>query len=139
MKNFIIPAKQNQTIQKNMCNNAPVRQTASAVITNSAFTGSCTENPFWYQQFDLRQTRTLRGGQPIIDNDAADNGCQNVTTMKALSYQDDISAVPFDHFKDYKVLVFDLTSMQNATENRSICTTSCRTTGTKFYFSPRTR
>ena len=41
--------------------------------TNSAYNGSYTESPFWYQQFDLRAMRILRGGQPIVDFDAADN------------------------------------------------------------------
>ena len=60
-------------IQENIFNNAPIRRVAIAMITNSAFTGSFTENPFWYQQFDLRQIRVLRGGQSIVDFDTADN------------------------------------------------------------------
>ena len=36
--------------------------------------------------------------------------------MKALNSQGDIS-IPFDNFKDHHLLVFDLTSMQDATEN----------------------
>ena len=72
-KTFIIPARQNQFIQENVFNNAPVRRIAIAMNTNSAFTGSYTENPFWYQQFELRQIRKLRGGQPIVDFDATEN------------------------------------------------------------------
>ena len=64
-KIFIILARQNQFIREDIFNNAPIRRVAIAMITNSAFTGSFTENPFWYQQFDLRQIRILRGGQPI--------------------------------------------------------------------------
>ena len=116
-KTFIIPARQNQFIQENFFNNAPVRRIAIAMNTNSAFTGSYTENPFWYQQFELRQTRILRGGQPIVDFDAADNCRLYVTTMKAMNFQDDIPSIPIDNFKDHYVLVFDLTSMQDATEN----------------------
>ena len=85
--------------------------------TNSAFTGSNTENPFWYEQFDLRENRILRGGQPIVDFDAADNCRLFVTTMKAMNFQDDIPSIPIDNFKDHYVLVFDLTSLQDATEN----------------------
>ena len=59
-KTFIIPARQNQFIQENIFNNAQVRRIAIAMNTNSAFTGSYTENPFWYQQFDLRQIRILK-------------------------------------------------------------------------------
>ena len=46
-KTFIILARQNQFIQENLFNNAPVRRIAIAMNTNSAFTGSFTENPFW--------------------------------------------------------------------------------------------
>ena len=37
--------------------------------------------------------------------------------MKALNFQDDFLSTPIDNFKDQYVLVFDMTSMQNATEN----------------------
>ena len=47
-KTCIIPAKQNQFIQENFFNNAPVRRIAIEMNTNSAFTGSFNENPFWY-------------------------------------------------------------------------------------------
>ena len=36
---------------------------------------------------------------------------------KALNFQDDIPSIPIDNFKDYYVLVSDLTSSQAATEN----------------------
>ena len=85
--------------------------------TNSAFTGSYTENPFWYQQFDFRQIRILRGGQPIVDFDAADNCRLYVTTKKAMNFQDDNPSIPIDNLKDHYVLVLDLKPMQDATEN----------------------
>ena len=116
-KTFIIPARQNQFIQENIINNAPIRRVAIAMNTNFAFTGSFTENPFWYQQCYLWQVRMLRGGQPIVDFDTADNCRLYVTTMKAMNFQDDIPSIPIDDFKDHYVLVFDLTSMQDATEN----------------------
>ena len=37
--------------------------------------------------------------------------------MKALKFQDDIPCIPIDNFQDHYVLVFDLTSMQDATEH----------------------
>ena len=116
-KTFIIPTRQNQFIQENIFNIAPVRRLAIAMNTNSAFTGSYTKNPFWYEQFELRKIRILRGGQPIVDFDAADNFCLYVTTTKAMNFQHGILSIPIDNFKDHCVLVFDLTSMQDATEN----------------------
>ena len=64
-KTFIIPARQNQFIQENISNNASIRRVAIAINTNSAFTGSFTKNPFWYQQFDLRQFKILRGDSQL--------------------------------------------------------------------------
>ena len=37
--------------------------------------------------------------------------------MKARNFQDDNPSIPVDTFKDHYVLVFDLTSMQDATEH----------------------
>ena len=37
--------------------------------------------------------------------------------MKAMNFQDDIPSLPVDNFKDHYVLVFDLTLMQDATED----------------------
>ena len=37
--------------------------------------------------------------------------------MKAMNFQDDLLSTPIDDFKDHFVLVFDLASMQDATEN----------------------
>ena len=34
-----------------------------------------------------------------------------------MNFEDDIPSIPIDNFKDHYVLVFDLTSMQDATEN----------------------
>ena len=85
--------------------------------TNSAFTGSYTENPFWYHQIQVREIGKLRRGQPIVNFVAADNCRLYVTTMKAMNFQGDIPPIPIDNFKDHYVLVFDLTSIQDATGN----------------------
>ena len=98
-KTFIIPGKQNQFIQENFFNNAPVRRIAIAMKTNSAFVEPYTQNPFWLKQFDLREIKILRGGQQLVDFDAADNCRLYVTTMKALNFQGNIPSIPFDNSK----------------------------------------
>ena len=112
-KAFMIPARQNQF----NFNKAPVRRIASAKNKNSAFTGSYTGNSIWYQRFDLRQIKIHRGGQLIVFFDAADNCRLDLTTMKAMNFQDDILSIPTDNFTDFYVLVFDSTLMQDHTEN----------------------
>ena len=64
-KTIIIPARKSQFIQENIFNNAAIRRIAIALNTNSAFTGTFIENPFWRQQFDLRQIRILRGDSQL--------------------------------------------------------------------------
>ena len=85
--------------------------------SNAAFTGSFADNPIWYQQFNIRNIRILRGGQPIVHHDTTDNCHLYVATMKAMKFQDDIPSIPVDIFKNHYVLVFDLISMQDATEH----------------------
>ena len=116
-KTVIIPATQNQFIQENILNNAPVRRIAIAMNTNSAVTGSYSEKSLRYQQVDLRQNRLLRRGQPIVDFGAADNCRLYVTTKNAMIFQHDIPSISNDNFEDHYVLAFDLTSQQDATEN----------------------
>ena len=58
-KTYIIPARQNQFIHEKIFNNAPIRRIAIAMNTNSASTGSFAQNPFWYQQLNLRDIRIL--------------------------------------------------------------------------------
>ena len=99
-KTYIFPARENQFNQGNIFNNAPLRRTAIAMNSNSAFTGSVAENPFWYQQFNLRDIRTLRARQPFVHLDTTDNCRLYVTTMKAMNFQDDIPSFPVDNFKD---------------------------------------
>ena len=90
---------------------------AISIITNSAFTRSYSENLFWNQQFDHREVRNLRCGQPIVVFVAADNSRPYVTIMEAMKSQGHIPSIPYDNFKDHYVLLFDLTSIQDATEN----------------------
>ena len=115
-KTLIIPAKQNYFNRENIFNNAPVSWIAIAMNANSAFIGSYTGNLFWYQQFDLRQIRILRRGQPIVDVDAVDKSRFYIMTMKAMNFQDYFPLRSIDTFKEHSVLLFDWTSMQDATE-----------------------
>ena len=81
-KTYIIPARQNQFIQGNIFNNAPIRRKAFAMTSNSALSGSFAENPIWYQQFNPRDIRMLTGGQPIIHHITTGNCRLYVTLIK---------------------------------------------------------
>ena len=99
-KTFIISARQNQFIQKYIFNNAPTCRIDIAMNSNSAFTVSFAGNPFWYQQFNLRDIRILREGEPFVQHDTTHNCRLYVTAMKAKNFQDVIPSILFDNFKD---------------------------------------
>ena len=71
---------------------------------------------------------------------AAEKSRLSVTTMKAMNLQDDMPSFPIDNFKEHHVLVPDLTSMQDATQNFSLSRTKQRTleARAKLYFFSRT-
>ena len=116
-RTFIIPSGQNQFIQENVFKNAPIRRIAIAMNTNSAFTGHFQQNPFHYQKFGLRGLRTVRGGRAIVSVDTTNDYTAFVTTMKAMNFNEKIPALPNNLFQNHYVLVFDLTSLQDAGEN----------------------
>ena len=116
-KIYIIPALQKQFMQENIFDNSPIGRITIAMNSNFAFTGSFAENPFWYQHFYLRYIRLLRAGQPIAHHDMTHYFSLYVTIMKAMNCQDGFPSIPVDNFKDHYVLVFDLTSMKDATEH----------------------
>ena len=116
-RTLIIPSGQNQYIQENVFNNAPIRQVAIAMKSNSAFTGNFQENSFHYRKFGLRELRIVRGGRAVVSIDTTNNCRAYVTTMKAMIFSEEIPALPNDLFADHYVLVFDLTSLQDAGKN----------------------
>ena len=111
-RTFIIPSSQNQFIQENIFNNAPIRRIAAAMNTNSTAAGSFHENPFSYQQFHLRGL--IRGGRAIVSLDTTSPCRPCVTTMKAMQFNEDFPALPMEDFQNHYFLVFDLTSLQNS-------------------------
>lgn len=113
-RQFIVSDGQNQFIQENVFNNAPIRRLVVAMNTNSAFTGSFAENPFHYQKFGLREIRVIRGNQPIVYMSTVENAQAYVTTMKAMKFNDETPGLPLVHFNEHFILVFDLTSLQDA-------------------------
>ena len=56
-RTFIIPSRQNQFIQENVFNDAPIRIIAVTMNTNSAVAGSFHESTFNYQLCHLRELR----------------------------------------------------------------------------------
>ena len=115
-RTFIIPSLQNQFIQENVFNNAPIRKIAVAVNTNSTVAGSFHKIPFNYQQFHLRELRIIRGGRAIFSLETTSPCRLYVTTMKAMQFNEGFPALPMEDFQTHYILLFDLTSLHDAAE-----------------------
>ena len=114
-RTFIILSRQNQFIQENVFNNAPIKKIAVAINTISAVARSFYKNPFNYEQFHLRELRIIRGGRTIISLETS--LCRPyVTTMKAMQFNEDYPSLPMEDFQNHYILVFDVTSLQDAAE-----------------------
>ena len=102
-RTFIILSRQNQFIQENIFNYAPIRRVAVAMKKNSAVAGSFYENPFSYQQFHLGELRIIRGGRAIVSLDTTSPCRTYVTTMKARQFNKDLPALLME---DFKITIF---------------------------------
>ena len=88
--------------------------------TNLAVAGSFHEKLFNYQQFHLRELRIIRGGRAIISLDTTSPCRPYVTTMKATQFNGDFPALFMEVIQNHYILVFDLTSLQDAAEQRKL-------------------
>ena len=65
----------------------------------------------------MRDLRIIRGGRATISLDTTCPCRTCVTTMKAMQFNEDFPALPMEDFQNHYILVFDLTSLQDATEH----------------------
>ena len=81
---------------------------------NADFTGSMKTNPFHYQKFDLREIRLSRGGQTLIMMNTESNVRPYFNTIKSLNFDQDGPGISLVDYNNHYILVFDLTSTQQA-------------------------
>ena len=115
-RTFIIPSRQNQFIQEKLFNNSPIRRVSVAMNTNSAVTGFFHKNLFSYQQFHLRELRIIWGERAIVSLDITSLFLPYVTTKKAMQFNENFPALHMEDFQNHYILVFDLTSLQDAAQ-----------------------
>lgn len=113
-RTYIIPDGQNVFKAENIFNNAPIRRLVVAMNTNAAFTGTFSENPYNYRKFGLQHIRVVRGNQNVVDMNTEDNTQVYVTTMKAMKLNEETPTLPFTDYDNHFIMVFDLTSLQDA-------------------------
>lgn len=102
--------------QEDVFNKEPVRRFAIAMCLNNAFVGSNRSNPYHYQKYDLQQITVYRNGMPVAGTPlhTVDNKRMYFNSLSALAYFNGSHGIPLNEFENHYVMVFDLTSTQQA-------------------------
>ena len=100
-------------------NREPIRRFALAMTTNSSFLGAKRENPFHFRKFDLDSITVLRNGYPIAGTPLQTDNDKKLylNSLEALAFSSHGHGISIDDFPDHYVLVFDLTSTQQASHD----------------------
>ena len=105
--------------QGDIFNHEPIRRFALAMTTNSSFLGAKRENPFHFRKFGLESITVYRNGYPIAGTPLLtdDDKKLYLNSIDALAFTSHGHGVPIAEFTDHYVLVFDLTSTQQASHD----------------------
>ena len=72
--------------------------------------------PFQLSATHIRELRIIRGGRAIVSLDTTSPCRPYVTTMKARQFNGGYPVLSVEDFENHYILVFDLTSLQDAAE-----------------------
>ena len=130
-----IAAREILFIHETVSEKAPVRRTPNTMNTKSAVAAPLNEIPSLCQQLDPERISKLRKSQLTVHFLTANNYRLFVLANKIKKLQNDILSLHIGLFGDHPVLVFDSTSMQDATEKISILRYNGRNfnSGAQFY------
>ena len=97
----------------------PIRRVIVALCVGTAFIGTNTANPFHYQKFGLREITIYRNGFATAGTpmSTTDNQRLYYNSMSALAYVQNGHGIPLSEFANHYIMVFDLTSTQEATHD----------------------
>ena len=115
-KTFLVSIDTRSWNHEDIFNHEPIRRFALVMVTNEAFLGAKTVNPFHFQKFDLQSITVYRNGYPIAGTplQTEDDKKLYLNSLEALQFKAHGHGVPFDDYMNPYVLVFDLTSTQQA-------------------------
>lgn len=122
-KSFIIPANQKSFVREAVFGTEPIRRLTLCLASHNNFCGNRSENPFHYQKFGLCRVEITRGngiaiaGTPL---DLTNNVRAFHNTLSALGFQNGGNGITLEEFENHFVLVFDLTSSQEASKNLTL-------------------
>ena len=118
-KTFLVSTGSKSWNNEDIFNREPTRRFALAMTTNKAFLGSKADNPFHYQKFNLENITVYRNCYPTAatplqtDNDKK----LDLNSLEVLAFESHGHGIPFSDFPNHYVLVFDITSTQQASHD----------------------
>ena len=118
-KTFLIPTGSRSWSKEDVFSREPIRRFALALVSNASFLGSKDTNPFHYQKHNLNEVTVYRNGYPVAGTPLATDDLKRVymSTMDALAFGHHGHGIPFADYANHFVMVFDLTSTQQASHD----------------------
>ena len=118
-KTFLATAGQRSWKHEDIFTKEPIRRLIVALCRSNAFIGTNNINPYHYQKLDLSEITVYRNGfatagTPMLTND---NKRLYYNSMSALAYVENGHGIPLSDFAHHFIMVFDLTSTQEATHD----------------------
>ena len=118
-KAFLATAGQQSWKQEDIFTKEPIRRLIVAMCRGDAFIGTNTLNPFSYRKFDLNEIIIYRNGFATAGTpmSTTDNKRLYYNSMAALAYVENGHGISLSDFPHHYIMVFDLTSAQEATHD----------------------
>ena len=97
----------------------PIRRVIVALCVGTAFIGTNNANPFQYRKFGLREITIYQNGFATAGTpmSTTDNKSLYYNSRNALAYVEKDHGIPLSEFATHYIMVFDLTSTQEATHD----------------------
>ena len=118
-KTFLATTGQQSWKHEDIFTKEPIRRLIIALCAGDAFIGTNTVNPFNYRKFGLREITVFQNGFTTAGTPMStiDNKRLYYNSMSALAYVENGHGIPLSEFSNHFIMVFDLTSTQEATHD----------------------
>ena len=118
-KTFLATAGQRSWKHEDIFTKEPIRRLIVALCRSNAFIGTNNINPHHYQKFDLSEITVYRNGFATAGTPMLTNDIKRLyyNSMSALAYVEIAHGTPISDFSHHFIMVFYLTSTQEATHN----------------------
>ena len=111
---------QNSFVKASIFGTEPIIRLTLCMVANDKFRGSMDTNPFLYHKYDMKRIKIIRGnGFPIAGTpvDTENNVRIYHNSLTALGFKNGGNKISLKDFANNFIVIFDLTSSQEASKN----------------------